>query len=399
MPHYSYKAKDEYGKTIRGTITAESEDALISALERLNLYFISASIVKVKDQITFERITRKDLIPFTIHLATTISAGVSILQSLHDLETHTRKIKFRKIIREIRTDIESGLGFSEALERHPKAFSQLYVSIVKAGESTGNLDQVLNDLIRFLEWQEELAANVKQATIYPAFIFTAVTLLVVLLMTFVFPRFAIIFERTNVPLPIPTRIVMAVSHFFSNYWYILLLAVIGIIIFQRLLVRNSQGRLAFDKLKLGLPIFGNLLRKIALSRFSHYLSLLFKAGVEISYSLTVLENVVGNAVIAKVVRTTRERVRAGELISESLEKSKEFPPLVIRMVYVGETTGTMEMTLEKVSQYYDREVPASIKKVFAVFEPLTVIFLAVVVLGMALSMFLPLYQMMSLVGR
>lgn len=401
MPSFTYKAKDERGTTIIGTLTAESEDQLAQALERMNLCLISASLLKEgnKFRVNRVRVKRSELIQFTVHMAITLSAGISILQGLKDLLDQKEKTGFKDVIGDVRRNIMAGSSLSEALERHPRVFSELYVSVVRAGEATGNMDVVLSDLVTFLEWQEELVSSAKQATIYPAFIVGAVTLLIVLMMTFVLPRFTVIFERTNLPLPLPTRIVMGVSHFFTYYWWVLILILVGLVLVQRILAAVPKGRLIMDRLKLSFPVFGELVRKIAISRFAHYLGALYRAGVDISHSLRVVERVVDNEAIARAIRIARDQVINGEAMSKALDKSGEFPPLIIRMIRVGEGTGNMDITLEKVSKYYDRDIPATIKKVFAVFEPLVIASLAVVVLGMALSMFLPLYQMMGLVGR
>ena len=400
MQSFTYRAKDEHGKTIRGTLIAVNEDQLAITLDQMGLYLISAKKTKVAESyLGWEKIKRKDLITLSVHLSTTLSAGIPILQALQDLIEQTEKPRFKKIMEDISRHIQAGSSFSEALSKHPKVFSELYVSIVKAGETTGNLEKVLNDLVTFLEWQESLAMDVKQATIYPAFVLSAVICLVILLMTFVFPRFTVIFEKTNVPLPLPTRVVMGISHFITSYWFIILLLVTAMAISYRLVVKIPRGRYFFDKLKLKLPVLGNLLRKIALSRFSHHFSALLKAGVEIYHSLMVTEKVVGNTVIAKVISSARDYISTGETLSESLKKGNEFPSLVIRMISIGESSGSIDKTLDKVSQYYDREVPVTIKKVFAIFEPIVIATLAVIVLGMALSMFLPLYQMLSLVGK
>jgi len=400
MSSFTYKAKDEQGKTIKGTMIAPNEDQLAISLDQMGLYLITAKKTKVPESyLSWERVKRKDLITFSVHLSTTLSAGIPILQSLQDLIEQTEKPKFKKVIEDISRNIQAGNSFSEALAKHPKVFSELYVSIVKAGETTGNVDKVLDDLVTFLEWQESLATDVKQATIYPAFVLSAVACLVILLMTFVFPRFTVIFERTNVPLPLPTRVVMSISHFTTSYWFIIVLIVIALILSHRLVVRTPRGRYFFDKLKLKLPVFGNLMRKIALSRFSHHFGTLLKAGVEIYHSLMVTEKVVGNSVIANAISNARDYISAGEKLSESLKKGNEFPSMVIRMISIGESSGSLDKTLGKVSQYYDREVPVTIKKVFAVFEPIVIAMLAMIVLGMALSMFLPLYQMLNLVGK
>ena len=224
MPSYEYKAKDNRGKTIKGVTIAASEDQLAATLDQMGLYLLSAKKTKIAEtHVLWERVNRKDLITFSIHLSTTLSAGVPILQSLEDLIKESEKPGFKKIIEDIARNIQAGSSFSDALSKHPKVFSELYISIVKAGEATGNVDKVLEDLVAFLEWQESIAMDVKQATIYPAFILTAVISLVVLLMTFVFPRFTVIFERTNAPLPLPTRIVMGMSNYISSYWFVIVL--------------------------------------------------------------------------------------------------------------------------------------------------------------------------------
>ncbi len=402
MQNFTYKAKDEWGRTITGTMIAAGEEQLAAALDQMGLYLISAkeaASAQFSLGWRWERVKRKDLITFTVHLATTISAGIPVLQALQDLFEQTEKPGFKKIIEEISREIQAGSSLSEALSKHPKIFSELYVSIVAAGETTGSVDRVLNDLVTFLEWQEILAMDVQQATIYPAFVLSAVTCLVILLMTFVFPRFTVIFERTNAPLPLPTRVVMGMSYGIAHYWALIILGVVGVILSHRLMIRTPEGRYFFDHLKLKLPVFGSLLRKIALSRFSHHFGALLKAGVEIYHSLMVTEKVVGNTVIARVISNARDYISAGESLSESLKKGNEFPSLVIRMISIGERSGSLDKTLDKVSQYYDREVPVTLKKVFAVFEPLVIGLLAVIVLGMALSMFLPLYQMLNLVGK
>ena len=230
MPSYHYKAKDDRGKTIKGVMIAANEDQLAASLDQMGLYLLSANKTKMIDSnLQWGRVSRKDLITFSVHLATTLSAGVPIIQSLHDLIKESEKPVFKKVIEDITRNIQAGSSFSDALSKHPKVFSELYVSIVKAGEATGNVDKVLDDLVAFLEWQESLAMDVKQATIYPAFVLSAVLSLVVLLMTFVFPRFTVIFERTNVPLPIPTRIVMGLSHFITSYWFIMVVLFLSLI--------------------------------------------------------------------------------------------------------------------------------------------------------------------------
>jgi len=400
MPAFKYKAVDQNGKHISGILYADNEKNLQENLRRTNLYLISAQETKPPKEVRlWRKVKRKDLLTFSVHLQTIVSAGIPIIQGLGDLIDQTGNPTFKKVLEDVRSAIQAGSSLSEALEKHPKAFSDLYVSVIHAGETSGNLDSVLTDLIGFLEWQEEIISSIRQATIYPIIVLTAVTGLVILLMTFVFPRFTAIFEKANVPLPLPTRIVMAISHFLVNDWPYLIGGFILFLILFRMFIKTDAGRHTFDRLKLKIPIFGKLILKINLSRFSHYLGTLIRAGIDITQSLFIVEKVIENVILSDIIRITRARVQAGEFMSDSLREYPQFPPLVIRMISIGESSGNLEETLGKVSSYYDREVPATIKKVFAIFEPLVIVFLASIVLLMALSMFLPLYQMMGVIAK
>ena len=405
MPQYAYTAIDDYGKTVKGVIPAEDEQELASKLSQQGYYLLSASSAGAKDKgdlgsfLVWGKIKPREVITFTHHLSTVLSAGIPILQGLEDLIEQTSDARFRHMVTEIKNDVQGGSRLSEALMRHPKAFSELYVNILKAGEATGELDKVLQDLASFMEWQEEMRGNIKQATMYPMILFVAIILLVGFLFAFVFPKITGILLELGIPLPLPTRIVIAVSNFMRHNWYYILAGIFAIVIALKIIVRYSWGRMALDRFKLSIPVFGELMRKISLSRFSHFMALLFKAGVDIIQSLTVVEKVVGNEVIAKIIRGAREQVRTGYHLSESLKKSKQFPPLVVRMVEIGEASGEMDKSLERVSKYYDREIPMTIKRVFAIVEPAMLGFLAIIVAFVALSIFLPLYSSLGQIGR
>jgi len=400
MPVFKYRAVDNNGKGVSGVLPAENEQALQTHLKQMRLYLISAKETKPQKEFRFGgRVKRRELITFTVHLQTIISAGVPIIQGLNDLIEQTGNAHFKRILEDVRASIQAGSSLSEALGKYPKAFSALYVSVIRAGEASGNLESVLKDLTLFLEWQEEIISSIRQATIYPIIVLTAVIGLVVLLMTFVFPRFMVIFEKANVPLPLPTRIVMAISHFLVHDWGYIIIGLILFIILFRIFIKTDTGRHAIDRLKLRIPIFGKLILKINLSRFAHYLGSLIRAGIDITQSLVIVEKVIGNVILADIIRLMRARVQAGEFMSDTLREYPEFPPLVVRMISIGESSGNLEDTLSKVSTFYDREVPVTIKKVFAIFEPLIIVFLASIVLLMALSMFLPLYQMMGVIAK
>ncbi|MCP4366260.1 MAG: type II secretion system F family protein [Planctomycetes bacterium] len=409
MPQYTYTAIDDDGKPVDGTLEAENEDELATNLSQMGYYLLTATTAKrgkkakakkgSKGGFYFGKVKQREIITFTHHLSTVLSAGIPILQGLEDLVEQTEDARFRNILAETRDDVKGGSSLSDAMAKHPEAFSELYVNLLKAGEASGEVDRVLAEIARFLEWQEEMTANVKQITIYPTVVFGAIVLLVGYLFAFVFPTFTKILTQLNVPLPLPTLIVISISNFMKNYWWLLLIGIAGVITTIKVILRYPWGRYAFDRFKLGIPIFGTLLRKIALSRFAHFMALLYSAGVDILESLTVVERVVGNEVIARVIRDAREQVKAGRRLSEPLRASKQFPPMVVRMVEIGEISGQLDKTLLKVSEFYDREIPQTVKKVFAAFEPIMIVFLAGIVLLVAVSMYLPLYSSLGTLGK
>ncbi len=408
MPIYKYKATNDVGKTVKGLLTAEGEEELESALDNQNLYLISAketnkrgapaggSAPAGRGRTVRANVKRSELISFTVHLATIIGAGVPLLQGLDDMIEETENPRFKSVIRGIKSQIEEGSSISEAFGQHPEVFSELYIAILKSGETTGRLDEVLREIVRFLEWQDELVGTIKQATTYPIIVMCALGGLICIMFTFVLPRFLSIFDGFNIPLPLPTRIVIAISSFFQNFWWLLLAGIIAAFVGLRAANRTPQGRMVLDRIKLKIPVFGELSRKIALSRFSHYLASLFGAGVNIMNALEVVERVVGNAVLADVVRKARLQVGAGQSVAGALRESKEFSPMVVRMVTIGETTGSLEETLQKVAEYYDREVPQTVKRLFTALEGLVIILLGVVVLFVVLSIILPMLSLQQL---
>jgi type IV pilus assembly protein PilC len=271
--------------------------------------------------------------------------------------------------------------------------------MVKAGEASGNVDMILQELVGFLQWQEELISNIKKATTYPVIVLVAVFLLMSLLFAFAFPRITGMLFAMKVPLPFITRTMIGISMFFKAYWWVIFSTLAAAAVGLRAAAKTPKGKLWLDKLKLRLPVVGELIRKIALSRFAHHLGLLWRAGIDIGQALTLVEDTVGNQVIARAINQAKEEVLAGGSLYESLKKSGQFSPLVIRMISIGETTGEIDKSLAEVSEYYDREVPAIIKKIFSIMEPLLIVFLALVVLSVALSIYLPLYTALSHFGR
>jgi type II secretory pathway component PulF len=394
---YQYKAKDDEGKTVTGVMEADDEDALAVALDVQNLVLVEAGPAKKKDggATPPARIRARDVLNFTLDMSTILSSGIPITSGLSDLAAAAEHSKLKYVIEDLLASINAGSSLSAALGRHPKVFDTLYVSIVRAGETSGNLDRVLGDLAVFLEWKADLRREIVQATIYPLMVLGAITGLIILLATVVFPQFATVLNQSKGPIPLPTQILFFLSTTFRLYWWLMLSLLVVTIGSLRFWIRTPNGRATFDAFKLRIPVVGNLVRDIALSRFCHFFQILFSAGVDISETLTIVEMVVGNSVLADATRFVRNEIRAGNSLSSSLADTGRFPTMVVRMFHIGEASGQLVGSLQKACRYYDKEIPATIKRVFAVMEPLLYIFLAAIVLTVALAIYLPLYQMMG----
>jgi type II secretory pathway component PulF len=398
---YQYKAKDEEGRTITGVMDADDEDALATALDGQNLFLVEAAPAKKRDSgaVVRTRIRPRDVLNFTLDLSTILASGIPITTGLNDLAAASEHSKLKFVIEDVLASINAGSSLSAAFERHPNVFDTLYVSIVRAGETSGSLDRVLADLGVFLEWKADLRREVIQMMIYPMMVLGAITGLIILLATVVFPQFASILNQSKGPIPLPTQILFFLSTVFRLYWWVLVGLVAGAVTAFWLWLRTPNGRSTFDALKLKIPVVGNLVRDIALSRFCHFFQILFSAGVDISETLTIVEMLIGNAVLADATRVVRNEIRAGNSLSASLADTGRFPTMVIRMFHIGEASGQLVGSLQKTCRYYDKEIPATIKRVFSIMEPVLYVFLAVIVLTVALAIYMPLYQMMGSLSR
>jgi type IV pilus assembly protein PilC len=401
VPRYAYEAVDDYGKRVKGALMAADENALRTALSGMSLYLVKARERAGEGAAGAfrKKVKRTELIQFCFHFKTLIGAGVPLVSALGDLADQAENPDFRDVLQDIRRNLQSGATLSDSFALHPTVFPEIFGNILRAGETTGNLDAVLDDLTKFLTWQEELSGTIKQATYYPTTLLSAVGILIFVLFSFVFPRFLMIFKGANIELPAPTRVVIAISVFFRDYGFYLVVAVAGIVLAYRYYRKTESGRLVTDRWKLRMPLMGHVIRAIEISQFCHYLASLFRAGVEMTHALWIVEKLLGNKVIAGVVRDARDDLMAGGSLSVSLRKSGEFPPMVLRMISAGESTGNLDGCLENVSEFYDREVPKLLKKTFAVMEPIIILILAVVVLGAALAFFLALYKMIGSMSK
>jgi type II secretory pathway component PulF len=340
---YQYKAKNEEGRTVTGVMDADDEDALATALDGQNLFLVEAAPAKKKDggASVATRIKPRDILTFTLDMSTILSSGIPITTGLGDLAAASEHSKLKFVIEDVLASINAGSSLSSALERHPKVFDTLYVSIVRAGETSGSLDRVLGDLAVFLEWKADLRRDVLQAMIYPLMVLGAISGLIILLATVVFPQFASVLNQSKGPIPLPTQLLFLLSTVFRLYWWVLLTGLVGTIVGFCLWIRTSSGRVQFDSFKLRIPVIGNLVRDIALSRFCHFFQILFSAGVDISETLTIVEMLIGNSILAEAVRGVRNEIRAGNSLSASLAETGRFPTMIIRMLSIGEASGQL----------------------------------------------------------
>lgn len=399
---YIYTARDQQGKIVKGVILAEDELSLANKISAIGYFLTSFRVSQkaaVRDyKVKMAALKSKEVLRFTFQLATLVDAGMPLLDSLRNLAEEAEDIRIKNVLSDIRYRVESGNSFKEAIFFHSASFSSLYAAFVGAGEATGKLSQILEDLSDFLEWQSDLKSKIKEAATYPCILFVVMTGVVVLLVTRVIPMFKPIFEQIGADLPLPTQIILNVSSFVSGYWYIIIGAVILLILGYGFYNSTEKGRYQIDSVKLRIPLFGELVRKITLARFTHTFSLCFKAGIDLLASLDIAKDATGNARIAKAVARAKIAVNVGDKLASSLQKTGEFPSLVIRMVNVGEQSGSLGNTLNKVAGFYDKDVATTIKKIFISFEPIMIILMGVVVGGIALAMFLPMFQMVQKIG-
>ena len=401
MPDFAYKACDEQGEKVKGVLAAQDEEHLADLLAADGLYLLrSAKPRRLTQHPWFQqRVRRRDLILFFVHVGTALTGGISLLEALRTYADESGHERLRTVARGMVNEIIGGSSFSDALAGYPAVFAPVFVSMVRAGEATGHLDKVLQDLVSFLEWQEVLAGTVKQALTYPIVLLVAIVGLTTLLVGYVFPQLLPVFQKVRVELPLPTRILIAVSTALRTYWIVGLVAIVGAVTGLLLYIQTPAGRLRFDRLVLRTPVVGGIARRIALSRFARYLAVLYTAGVEFIQSLQVVERLAGNRVIELAIGEAREEVIGGSLLSAALKRTGVVPTLVVQMVATGETTGKMDESLQKVSQYYDREVQESVKRATALIEPAAIVVMAGMVLFVALSVFLPLWGMIGQIAR
>jgi len=345
-----------------------------------------------------KKVKQRSIAVFTRQLATMIDAGLPLVQSLEILSSQQESKLFKNIIREIREDVEGGSTFAGALKKHPATFDELYTNLVVAGEEGGILDNILTRLANYIEKSEALKKKVKSALIYPATIVGVAVIVVIILMIFVIPVFETMFKQAGQSLPLPTLIVLTMSKLIKKYVIIFIPALVLLFYLGKKYYRTQNGRAVIDRLLLKLPVFGPLFRKIAVARFSRTLGTLVSSGVPILDGLTIVSRTSGNRTIETAILDARASIREGETIAEPLNRSKIFPPMVIQMISVGESTGALDSMLSKIADFYEEEVDIAVSNLTSLLEPFLMIFLGVVIGGVVISMYLPIFNMASAVG-
>jgi len=399
MPTFSYSARPASGGEMQtGELDLPSKDEVLAHLHRQRL--IPVSVREKPKEISFSfgtGIGTRDIVIFTRQFATMINSGLPLVQSLDILAEQTENDALRKTISDVLYDVESGHTLADAMGKHPKVFTELYVNMVAAGEAGGILDTILLRLATFLEKNDALIRKIKGAMIYPGVIFSVAGAAIVILLIFVIPTFQQMFESAGIPLPIPTQIVIGMSAFLQAYWWACGAGLIGLAFGIRQFYRTDQGQLLIDRILLAMPILGDLQRKSAVARFTRTLGTLVSSGVSILEGLEITAKTAGNRVIHDAVMDSRASIAGGETISGPLKESGVFPPMVVQMINVGEQTGGLDEMLTKIADFYDDEVDTAVEALLAAMEPIMIVVLGVVVGGMIVAMYLPIFDMINAV--
>jgi type IV pilus assembly protein PilC len=401
MPAFVYTGRTRSGQTITGEMEAATREAVVG---KLRTQQIAAVNVRPKPRdISIPgfggRVTEKDIVVFTRQFATMIDAGLPLVQCLEILASQQENKVFKKALTEIRISVEGGLTFAAALKQHPKIFSSLYGNMVEAGEAGGILDTILNRLAVYMEKAMSLKKKVKTAMIYPSTIVTVAVLVVIFLLIFVIPTFKAMFEGFGATLPLPTQIVLEMSRIVRTYFLVGIGVVAGLVIALRWWYSTPGGRLTIDSLLLKSPIIGILIRKVAVAKFTRTLGTLISSGVAILDGLDITARTAGNKVIEGAVLRTRASIAEGKTIAEPLKASGVFPPMVVQMISVGEQTGALDAMLSKIADFYDDEVDTAVANLTSLLEPLLMVFLGVVIGGVVIAMYLPIFKLVQVVGR
>src|SRR6266853_1310294 len=400
MPVFQYTARTLKGDLVNDKIDLPTRDDVIAHLRKNRMVVVQVRAAPKEFNLSFKfggGVKTRDVVVFTRQFATMINAGLPLVQALDILAQQTENKILADITRQVVYDVESGHTLADALRKHPKAFSDLFVNMVAAGEAGGILDTILLRLAQFLEKNDAIIRKVKGAMVYPVVIMSVAAIAITVLLIFVIPTFQSMFASVNLELPLPTRIVIGASNVLKHYWWAMggaiALAAFGIARYYK----TVPGKLQIDTFMLNVPVLGDVLRKSAVSRFTRTLGTLISSGVSILDGLEITARTAGNMVIHNAVMESRAPIAGGETIAGPLKKSKVFPPMVISMIAVGEQTGGLDEMLSKIADFYDEEVDVAVSALLSLMEPVMIVVLGVIVGGMVVAMYLPIFDMMNAV--
>jgi type IV pilus assembly protein PilC len=402
MPLFEYTARNAAnGQIQKGQVDVKSREEVSAYLRKNRMMLVSVreapKKVSLGGAMGKGRVKTRDIVIFTRQFATMINAGLPLVQSLTILADQTENKLLQEVTKAVVHDVESGNTLADAFSKHPRAFSSLYVNMVAAGEAGGILDTILLRLATFLEKSDALIRKVKGAMIYPTVIFSVAFIAIAVLLIFVIPTFQSMFASVNLELPLPTRVVIGMSHILTGFWWAIAGVVAGIVFALKRYYATTDGQRRIDGLLLKAPVLGDILRKSAVSRFTRTLGTLISSGVSILDGLEITAKTAGNMVIHDAVMESRQSIAGGETISAPLDKSKVFPPMVISMIAVGEQTGGLDEMLTKIADFYDEEVDVAVSSLLSLMEPVMIVVLGVLVGGMVVAMYLPIFDMMNAV--
>jgi type IV pilus assembly protein PilC len=405
MPVYSYEAVEPNGRVVKGSLDADNASVVLSKLQTLNYTVVDVTEARGGAKAgkgtgkAGGRVKLNALVIFSRQFATMVNAGINILKCLDILEAQTKDNALKPVIVEIRKDVVGGASLTDAMAKHPQAFSKLFVSMVRAAEAGGILDQILDRLATFLEKEQEIIGRIKGAMVYPVCVLVFAILMVVAMFIFVLPTFKDIFDGSGAELPLITRLLFMISDLFRNFWYLLPTVPLAVSFGLKQYYKTEQGRWNIDKIKLRVPVVGELVQKMAISRFSRTFGTLVNSGVPVLRALEIVAETAGNVVIARAVDQARASVREGQRISAPLAASGMFPQMVTQMMDIGEETGRMSDMLIKIATFYDNEVDVAVKALTSLIEPLLIIFLGGIVGFIVGSIMVPMFSLINVISK
>ncbi|HET6369803.1 MAG TPA: type II secretion system inner membrane protein GspF [Nitrospiria bacterium] len=398
MAVFEYKGVTADGRSTSGIIDADSPKSARSKLRQTGIFPTEVVEGEGTDQARPSRrgfgewVTLQDIAIMTRQLATLLSAGIPLMEALGALTEQVEKGELKRVVAQVREAVREGSSLSVAVGRFPKVFPELYVQMVRAGEASGTLDRILVRLADFLEYRVRLRGKVVSAMLYPILMLGVSTLVLFLLITYAVPKVTAIFEEMHQALPLPTRILMGISSFLLSYWWLILFGVIGLGVALRRYIATPSGRVAYDRFLLRMPLFGKIVRMVALTRFSRTLSTLLSSGIPLLNALEIVRDVVGNQILSEAIRKARENIREGESIADPLRRSGVFPPLVTHMIAVGERSGELEGMLQKVADTYDNEVETVVSTLTALLSPIMILVMGGLIFCIVLAVLLPIFD-------